>query len=213
MIFYKLKDDVNAGDVVRAEGRKHYTYSFGAYRWVRTTMMMSYMNPDSPLYGKYEEISEDEAQSLVVEKGKHLNHLQQKAEELIENHKSQMPDEDGLSYIDHMKSVIALLDDQECRITAWLKDICTCSEITLDDLKKEGFTPRIVQAVKVLVSNRGTSDAELDKIRKNIIAREVKSADIDCRLNINRYSQVDPDLERRLDKLRDVLKYLQRENS
>ena len=82
MTFYLLTDSIRGGDIIRAEGRKHYAYSFGVCRWVRTTVMLSYMNPESPLYGQYREVPEQEAQERVIQKSVLLAGLLRKAEEL-----------------------------------------------------------------------------------------------------------------------------------
>ena len=49
MTFYQLTDPIRRGDVIRADGRKHYAYSFGACRWVRTAALMAYLDEESPL--------------------------------------------------------------------------------------------------------------------------------------------------------------------
>lgn len=187
MIFYKLTDRIRNGDVIRAEGRKHYTYSFGPCQWVRTTVMMAYMNPDSALYGKYEEVTEEEARQLVLAKGSLLARLLPRAEALAEQYHAGQTDKAGKPYIEHPRAVAAQLDDLEQKITGWLHDLCEDTPVTPRQLLDEGFTPRIVQAVRVL-----TKPGDMDyydyirRVRMDPIARAVKLADLNHNMDLSR---------------------------
>lgn len=64
MKYYKLTDYQNSGSVVRTEGRNQQRY-FSERGWVESGVMMKYFNTDSPYYGAYEIIFEDEALKLT----------------------------------------------------------------------------------------------------------------------------------------------------
>lgn len=209
MIFYKLTDPIRSGDIIRAEGRKHYSYSFGVCRWVRTTVMMAYMNPDSPLYGMYEQVSEQEAQELVIRKSAVLARLLPKAEALARQYHEGQTDKAGAPYVEHLRSVASMLDDLEQKITAWLHDLCEDTGATFELLLREGFTPRIVQAVRIL-----TKPTEMDyydyirRVRTDPIARAVKLADLSHNMDLSRLpNPTDRDRER-LEKYRKAYAYL-----
>ena len=209
MIFYKLTDPIRNGDIIRAEGRKHYSYSFGICRWVRTTVMMAYMNPDSSLYGKYEEVSEQEAQELVIRKSAVLARLLPKAEALAEKYHAGQFDKAGAPYVEHPRAVAAMLDDLEQKITAWLHDLCEDTAVTPELLLKEGFTPRIVQAVRILTKPREMDYYDyIRRVRTDPIARAVKLADLTHNMDLSRLpNPTDRDRER-LEKYRKAFAYL-----
>lgn len=212
MTFFELTDPVRSGDIIRAEGRKHYAYSFGPCRWVRTTVMMSYMNPDSPLYGKYREVSEAEARDLVLRKSAKLAKLLPKAEELARKYHAGQYDRAGAPYFEHPKAVAAQLEDLEQKITAWLHDLCEDTEVTPELLLEEGFTPRIVQAVQVLTRPEGMDYYDyIRTIRPNAIARAVKIADLTHNMDLSRLGQVTQADEARVEKYRKALAYLNME--
>lgn len=203
MIFYKLTDSVRNGDIIRAEGRKHYSYSFGPCQWVRTTVMMAYMNPDSPFYGKYEAVSEKEAQDLVVKKGLQLARLLPKAEALARKYHAGQYDKAGKPYYEHPQAVAAMLDDLEQKITAWLHDLCEDTPVTPELLLREGFTPRIVQAVQVLTKPEGMDYYDyIRRVRTNSIARAVKMADLTHNMDLSRLPQVTGKDQARVEKYR-----------
>lgn len=209
MTFYKLTDPIRRGDVIRAEGRKHYSYSFGPCQWVRTTIMMAYMNPDSPLYEQYEEIPEQEARELVLAKSARLARLLPKAEAMARHYHEGQTDKAGQPYIRHVQAVADQLDDLEQKITAWLHDLCEDTPVTPQLLLEEDFTPRIVQAVQVLTKPKGMDYYEyIRAVRRDSIARAVKMADLNHNMDLSRLPQVSQqDLARR-EKYQRAFEYL-----
>ena len=43
MQYYELLDPLRHGDVILTDGRKHFRFSFGPYRWERTTIFLPYI--------------------------------------------------------------------------------------------------------------------------------------------------------------------------
>lgn len=212
MIFYLLTDPVRGGDIIRAEGRKHYAYSFGVCRWVRTTVMLAYMNPDSPLYGQYREVTEQEAQERVIQKSALLVKLLGKAEALARRYHAGQLDKGGRPYVEHPQAVAAQLDDLEQKITAWLHDLCEDTPVTPQMLRDEGFTPRIVQAVELLTRPGGMEYFDyIRRVRPNSLARAVKIADLENNLDLSRISEPTERDLRRIEKYRAALAYLNME--
>ncbi len=212
MTFYLLTDPIRGGDIIRAEGRKHYAYSFGVCRWVRTTVMLSYMNPESPLYGQYREVPEQEAQERVIQKSVLLAGLLRKAEELATRFHAGQTDKGGRPYVEHPRAVAARLDDLEQKITAWLHDLCEDTPVTPQMLRDEGFTPRIVQAVEILTHPAGMDYFDyIRRVRPNALARAVKMADLEENMDLSRIPHPTDRDRARAEKYRAALAYLNME--
>ncbi len=65
MKFYRLEDYENRGSIVRTEGRSQQRY-IPERGWVESGVMMKYFNDESPYYGSYSEITENEANNLIA---------------------------------------------------------------------------------------------------------------------------------------------------
>ena len=103
-----------------------------------------------------------------------------------EGHRGQV-DKGGQPYINHPKAVAASLTNTEYKIAGYLHDICEDTPATFDDLLRLGFTPRIVQAVRLLTKVKGQSYREyLSRIREDACARAVKIADLKHNMDISR---------------------------
>ncbi len=88
-------------------------------------------------------------------------------------------DKGGHPYIRHPLSVAGQLDTEEEIMTALLHDVVEDTDYTLNDLKREGFPPAVIEALQLL-----THDPEVEymdyvrRIRPNALARRVKLADL-----------------------------------
>lgn len=51
--------------IVRTEGRSQQRY-YTDKRWVESSVMIKYFNDESPYYGSYSEITEEEANKLIA---------------------------------------------------------------------------------------------------------------------------------------------------
>ena len=78
-----------------------------------------------------------------------------------EAHKGQT-DKGGNPYIEHPLYVASQVDTTELKIVAMLHDTLEDSEITAEDLRREGFPERIVEAILVLTHEDGNDEAYLD---------------------------------------------------
>lgn len=181
MSYYRLMDPVRRDDVVRAEGRKHYVYSFGPCRWVRTTVMMDYMNPRSPLYRQYQSIEEDAARELVLQKARALSQLFPKARHLVQTQCAQACNPDGTSFLPFLEETVAGLEDLEQKLTACCTGLLQCGASPAS-LQKAGFSPRILQAARIL-ADAGQPDA-LPAIRSNALARAVRIRQLEQLQNV-----------------------------
>jgi (p)ppGpp synthase/HD superfamily hydrolase len=81
-------------------------------------------------------------------------------------------------YIFHPLRVMLRLDSIDQQIAAVLHDVVEDTEVTLDDLRKEGFSRGVMDAVEALTKRPGESRLEAAvRAAKNKTARAVKLAD------------------------------------
>ena len=84
-------------------------------------------------------------------------------------------------YIQHPWAVQEKLrhEGPDVQATAWLHDVIEDTDVTAEDLIREGIPQKVVDAVLVLTKPRGqTYEQYLDDVRDNKIARKVKVADM-----------------------------------
>ena len=117
-----------------------------------------------------------------------------------EAHKGQL-DKGGNPYIEHPLYVASQVDKMELKIVAVLHDTLEDSDMTANDLKKEGFPERIVDAIVMLTHEDGDEEAYLDYIRRvatNTMAAAVKKADLMHNMDMSRIQKpTEKDLKRR----------------
>jgi (p)ppGpp synthase/HD superfamily hydrolase len=118
----------------------------------------------------------------------------------------------GLPYILHPLRVMQAVDAAEARIAAVLHDVVEDTSVTLEDLRRAGFSEAVITAVDCLTHRQGEPYADyVVRCRRNEIARRVKLADLEDNARPSR-ALLRPDrLEPDLDRLRRYLlayKYL-----
>jgi len=119
-------------------------------------------------------------------------------------------DKGGKPYILHPQFVAAMQDREDCKIVAYLHDVCEDTPVTFDDLKKEGFPDPIVNAVRAITQAPGISYEEyLAEVKNNPIARSVKLADIRHNMDISRIPHPTEKDLLRLEKYKKALQYLE----
>lgn len=124
-------------------------------------------------------------------------------------HRGQL-DKGGNPYILHPKSVADSVDSVECKIVAYLHDVCEDSSITPEELLAEGFGHNIVHAVWLLTRMNGVSYKEyLKVIKTNDIARVVKIADLKHNMDMSRIPNPTEADYKRVERYRKALRYLQ----
>jgi Guanosine polyphosphate pyrophosphohydrolases/synthetases len=92
-------------------------------------------------------------------------------------------DKAGRPYIDHPARVAAAVHarggGEHIEAAAWLHDTVEDTPLTLDDLKDEGFSPVVIDAVDALTRWPNLSDDEyFTRVKMNYVALQVKCADI-----------------------------------
>lgn len=109
-------------------------------------------------------------------------------------------DKGGHAYILHPMRIAMRLrtNDEELMSIAILHDVVEDSKVTFQDLEKEGFSARVILALKLLTHQKGLSyDEYIDAMRFNKDALLVKREDLRDNSDITRLKGVtEKDFER-----------------
>ena len=121
-----------------------------------------------------------------------------RAIELAKQHHEGQTDKAGKLYIEHPLRVMNQVESEEEKIVAVLHDIVEDTEISLDDLRSEGFSEEVVSAVECLTKQDGENyDLYIERISFNPLAVKIKLADLEDNRDLTRLPEVtDKDLER-----------------
>lgn len=111
-------------------------------------------------------------------------------------------DRSGAPYAFHPFHVAEQMDTEDEVCAALLHDVVEDSDISLDDLRAEGFPERIVHAVDLLTHDESVPYLDYVRgIRGNALAEKVKLADLDHNNDFTRLDMVtDADRRRRAEK-------------
>lgn len=117
-------------------------------------------------------------------------------------------DKAGQPYILHPLRVMLALEREDDRIVAVLHDVVEDTEISAGDLRREGFSEAVIEAVLALTRGHGeTYDSFIVRCATNDIGRRVKLADIDDNMRPDRVeaAKLDSSLLERYRKARSIL--------
>ena len=120
-------------------------------------------------------------------------------------------DKAGISYILHPIRLMIQMDSEEAMIAAVLHDVVEDSVWTLDDLRREGFSDEVLNAVDCLTHREGEGEDYWDYIKRagsDPIAIKVKLADLFDNLNSNWLDKVTEEDEKRFERYRKAQKML-----
>src|SRR5580704_7961210 len=95
-------------------------------------------------------------------------------------------DKEGLPYILHPLRVMSRVEGEEAQIVAILHDVVEDTSVTMDDLRRAGFSEAILVAVECVTHSKDQPYAEyVIACKNNPIARQVKLGDLadNCRLD------------------------------
>ena len=128
---------------------------------------------------------------------KKMGTLERAIELAVEHHKGQV-DKAGEPYILHPLRLMMSVDKDDEKIVAVMHDIVEDTDITLDDLRNEGFSKQVVSAIECVTKREGEDyDSFIERISLNPLATKVKLADLEDNMDLSRLSDVtEKDLER-----------------
>lgn len=117
-------------------------------------------------------------------------------------------DKAGQPYILHPLRVMARLSTETERVVAILHDVVEDSEVTLDDLRAEGFSAEVVNAIDHVTRREGEPyEAFIERIAPHPLARRVKLADLEDNMDMTRLVVFD---ERGAERMQRYLRSWQR---
>ena len=119
-------------------------------------------------------------------------------------------DKAGQPYILHPLRVMLHMTRPEERIVAVLHDVIEDTTLTADDLRSEGFSPQIIEAILALTKTGHESRIDAAKrAALNPIARIVKIADVRDNMDLSRITNPTALDHERMNEYQEVLDYLQ----
>jgi (p)ppGpp synthase/HD superfamily hydrolase len=105
----------------------------------------------------------------------------------------------GQPYILHPLRVMLSVKPEVEMIVAVLHDVVEDSELSLEDLKKEGFSDEIVRAVDCLTKREGEPyEAHVERARQNRLALPVKIADLEDNMDPQRMGVLSEEDKKRI---------------
>lgn len=121
---------------------------------------------------------------------------------------SEQVDLGGVPYVYHCLFVASKFKDEVRKVVGLLHDVLEHSEISLEDLRNEGFPEVVLEALRVLWKVDLDYLDYIEKVRINPIARDVKLEDLRHNMELNRLDEVTLKDLYRVNKYRRALKSL-----
>ena len=88
-------------------------------------------------------------------------------------------DKSGVPYVFHPIHVAEQMDDEASTVVALLHDVVEDTEFTIDDLKDQGYSGEVLDALVLLTHDPDEPYLKyIERVRENPIARKVKLADL-----------------------------------
>ena len=123
-------------------------------------------------------------------------------------HKNQV-DKSGMPYVYHPFHLAEQMDDEYTTCVALLHDVVEDTDITLDDLKKEGFPKEVTDAIVLMTHDDDVPYLEyVAKIKRNPLTTSVKLADLKHNSDLTRLDEVDSKALERVEKYRKAIQIL-----
>ena len=96
-------------------------------------------------------------------------------------------DAKGNPYIDHAMRVMSKMDTEEEKIIAVLHDVVEDTEITLHELKEEGFSRTVLEAIDILTKKPDMKYFDyIEDIHSSELASKIKIAELEDNQDIMR---------------------------
>ena len=129
--------------------------------------------------------------------------------QMFELHKGK-PDKADIPYVFHPWSVAEAMDDEISTVVALLHDTVEDTDITLEDLREEGYPEEVLEALALLTHDKSVDYFDYVKaLAPNPIARKVKLADLRHNSDITRINEVTEEDLARIEKYKKAIEYLE----
>lgn len=117
-------------------------------------------------------------------------------------------DKQGINYILHPIAVMMAADSMEEKILAVLHDTIEDSDLTIEELRRVGFSDFILEALALVTKKKGEDYfSYLGRLKKNPLALKVKCLDVENNLRKGCPSDLQQRYEKALDFLRKEEKF------
>ncbi len=127
----------------------------------------------------------------------------------FEAHKEQV-DKSGMPYVFHPFHLAEQMTDEATTVVALLHDVVEDTDITFEELEKQGFNDEIISALKLLTHNDNTPYMDyVAEIKKNSVATKVKLADLRHNSDLTRLDVIDEKALKRKEKYEKAIKLLE----
>ena len=119
-------------------------------------------------------------------------------------------DKAGAPYVLHPLRMMLAVSSPEARMAAVLHDVVEDTSVTLEDLRAEGFSASVLEAVEALTKREGEDyEAFIRRVAPDPVAREVKLADLRDNSDLSRIAEPTERDRARIEKYRRAIEYLQ----
>ena len=126
----------------------------------------------------------------------------------FEAHKNQT-DKNGIPYIYHPVHLAEQMRDEKTICVALLHDVVEDTDVTFEELEKEGFSEDIIGALKLMTHDEAVPYMDyIKKIKTNPIATAVKLADLRHNSDLTRLDVVDEKAKNRAEKYKKAIELL-----
>ena len=118
-------------------------------------------------------------------------------------------DKSGVPYIFHPLHVAEQMTDEASVCVALLHDVVEDTDLTIDTLRKEGFSENILEAISLLTHDKTIPYMDYIKaIKTNPLATKVKLVDLEHNSDLSRVKCVDEKARNRIEKYKKAKKLL-----
>ena len=126
----------------------------------------------------------------------------------FEAHKDQV-DKSGIPYVYHPFHLAEQMIDENTTIVALLHDVAEDTDVTVDDIRKMGFSEEICEALSLMTHDKNVPYMEyVKKLKSNPIAKVVKLADLKHNSDLTRLGAVDEKALKRVEKYKRAMEEL-----
>ena len=123
-------------------------------------------------------------------------------------HKEQV-DKTGIPYIFHPFHLAEQMESEDEICVALLHDVVEDTDISSDELRANGFSPRVMNALALLTHGEGLEYFDYIKaIGDNPLAAKIKLADLRHNSDISRLDTVNEEDRERIEKYQKAIEYL-----
>jgi (p)ppGpp synthase/HD superfamily hydrolase len=119
-----------------------------------------------------------------------VSDLQRALEIAVAAHKGQMR-KNGEAYVLHPLRMMLRMECDSARIVALLHDVVENSAWTLEELRREGFSKEVVEALRLLTRSEDMAYRRyIERVAEDPLARRVKLADLEDNMDLDQLPRV-----------------------